>query len=411
MRRLPSFVLALLALAAVSLTPALADKRVALVIGNAAYVRVGKLDNPVIDARSVRDALSRLGFTIIYGENLDKSAMERRVADFAGTVGDADVAIVYYAGHGSTFGDIPYVVPIDAEYEKLERIPYELIQVETLVGELRRAKGVRIAILDACRDNEREIELKRTTTRGGSPTRGLARVKNAEGLIVAYATQYLTTAADGIRGSNSPFTGSLVRHLPTPGLDVKAMFFKVAQDVIQKSNGGQRPEISFSLYDDFVLVSVAPTPPALPVPLPPPSPAADEIAWGFLKQTTDIASLRRFITEFPSSVHTGEAEARIATLEREVAEAQRKAEEERKKLAVVAPAVPPAPPPPPVRPAVGVFPGVTPLPPRSARSSPRTPSRNATPARRWWWCRRARSPWARRRARRSATQTKARSTG
>jgi len=259
--RLAAFSLIVALLAVIASSPAHADKRVALVIGNGAYKFAPKLENPRVDARAMRDALSKLGFTVVYGEDLDKSSLEKRIGDFALAVRDADIAIAYFAGHGATFGDIPYIVPVDAQFEATEKIPYELVAVEALVGELRRAKGVRIAILDACRDNEMEAQLKRQDAeargalrRGLAPTRGLAKVQNADGLIVAYATQYLTTALEGQAGGNSPFTGSLVHLIGTPNLDVKAMLFKVAQDVIAKTHGEQRPEISVSLFDEYALV-------------------------------------------------------------------------------------------------------------------------------------------------------------
>ena len=231
-------------------------RRVALVIGNSSYRHVGALSNPVVDSRSMRDVLVNLKFQVVYGEDLDKSAMEQRIGEFATLVRDADVALVYFAGHGSTFGDIPYVVPVDARYRSLEQVPYELVQIEMLVGELRRAKGIRIAILDACRDNEAEADLKRREVqkRGGVLSRGLGKLANVEGLIVAYATQHLTTADDGVPGRNSPFTASLVANIATPGLDVTAMFRKVGREVLDKTRGRQRPEISISLYDDYVLV-------------------------------------------------------------------------------------------------------------------------------------------------------------
>jgi tetratricopeptide (TPR) repeat protein len=231
-----------------------AEKRVALVVGNAAYRHADKLDNPVNDAQAVREALEKLGFDVIYGENLDLKGLGRAIGQFAGRVEDADVAIVYFAGHGATFGDTPYVVPVDAEFSNLGEVPYELIAVETLIGELRRAKGVRIAILDACRDNAAERSLKRAR---GEGTRGLGPVKDPDGLILAYATQYLSTAADGGNG-HSPFTAALLHNIATPGLDVKDVFFNVGHDVVTATAGRQRPEISVSIYERYALV---PTPP------------------------------------------------------------------------------------------------------------------------------------------------------
>ena len=124
-----------------------------------------------------------------------------------------------------------------------------MVPVETLIGELRLAKGVRIAILDACRDNAAERELKRAVARGGEISRGLAPVKNPEGLIIAYATQYLSTAADGDPNGNSPFTGALVDAIVTPGLDVKDVFYKTAREVIAQTHGQHRPELSVSFYE------------------------------------------------------------------------------------------------------------------------------------------------------------------
>src|SRR5262249_40409301 len=238
-----------------------AAKRAALVIGNGDYRHADKLSNPVIDSRRMRDTLTRMGFeVIIYGEDLAKKQLEEKIGLFAEAAQDADVALVYFAGHGATFGDIPYVVPIDAPFSSLARVPYELVQVETLIGELRRAKGLRIAILDACRDNKAEQNLKRVATRGGDATRGLGRVKMPDGLILAYATQYLQTAADGALNQSSPFTGALLNHIATPGLDVKEMFFKVGSEVIAKTGGQQRPEISVSFYDSYALVPAAAIP-------------------------------------------------------------------------------------------------------------------------------------------------------
>src|SRR5262249_51910878 len=100
-----------------------ADKRVALVVGNGAYRHADKLDNPVNDARGMRDALNKLGFDVVYGEDLDQRGPRRVIGQFANSVVFADVAMVYFAGHGATFGDTPYVVPVDAEFASLGEVP------------------------------------------------------------------------------------------------------------------------------------------------------------------------------------------------------------------------------------------------------------------------------------------------
>jgi formylglycine-generating enzyme required for sulfatase activity/uncharacterized caspase-like protein len=254
-----------------------AEKRVALVVGNAAYRHADALANPVNDARGVRDALKQLGFDVTYGEDLDQTGLRQAIGQFADTVSGAAVAIVYFAGHGATFGDTPYVVPVDAKFSSLEQVPYDLVSVETLIGELRRAEGVRIAILDACRDNAAERELKRqaATMRGGDDkTRGLGPIRSPSGLIIAYATQYLSTAADNVEGANagglfswsnssprhSPFTAALLNNIATPGLDVTDMLRKVGREVDAATRGRQRPEISISMYEQYALVPTAATP-------------------------------------------------------------------------------------------------------------------------------------------------------
>ncbi len=258
-----------------ALAPAHAEKRVALVVGNAAYRHADRLANPVNDARGMRDALTALKFDVVYGEDLDLKALRQKIGQFAGRVDGADVALVYFAGHGATFGDTPYVVPVDAEFSSLDAVPYELVAMEMLIGELRRAKGVRIVILDACRDNGTEAELKRH--RGGAVTRGLAPMKNPSGLIIAYATQYMSTAADDAGGGrlfsggsssprHSPFTAALLNNIATPDLDVKEMFFKVGSEVDAATGGKQQPEISISMYGRYMLAPGADDPGAATVP-------------------------------------------------------------------------------------------------------------------------------------------------
>ena len=153
------------------------------------------------------------------------------------------------AGHSIVVGDRELalrIVPSGVMHPHVELFVGggTVVNLETLIGELRQAKGVRIAILDACRDNSAEQELKRQASRGGPVMRGLAPMKNPGGLIIAYATQYLSTAADSAgSGGNSPFTAALLGNIATPGLDVKDMFFKVGRDVVNATGGKQRPEM------------------------------------------------------------------------------------------------------------------------------------------------------------------------
>jgi formylglycine-generating enzyme required for sulfatase activity len=276
-----------------ALAPAHAEKRVALVIGNGAYVHADKLANPVNDARGMRDALTALRFDVTYGEDLDLKGLRRMIGRFAGQVDGADVALVYFAGHGATFGDAPYVIPVDAEFARLDEMHAELVTVEELIGDLRRAKSIRIAILDACRDNAAEQTLKKS--RGGAPSRGLAPPKNPSGMIIAYATQHGATAADSAGSVNSPFTAALLRNIAKPGLDVKDMFFKVGSEVGAATGGRQRPEISISMYEPYALMAAV-KPDAGPSDRAAVSDA--ERTWGIVQNTTSVAVLDDYISRF-----------------------------------------------------------------------------------------------------------------
>jgi formylglycine-generating enzyme required for sulfatase activity len=296
------------------LAPAHAEKRVALVVGNGAYVHADRLANPVNDARGMRDALAALKFDVIYGTDLDGKALRKTISRFNDRVADADVALVYFAGHGATFGDVPYVVPVDAEFASLAEMPAELVAVEDLIGELRRAKTVRIAILDACRDNAAEQALKGARTLG-PPSRGLAPPKNPAGLIIAYATQHGATAADSAGSGNSPFTAAILHNIATPGLDVKEMFFKVGGDVAAVTGGRQRPEISISMYEQYALVPGAAVPP--PGPADGTAQAAVAQAWGAAKDSVSLEVIDAFLRQYGGVPVYGElARARRVELEK-----------------------------------------------------------------------------------------------
>lgn len=300
------------------------EKRVALVIGNAAYDRPGvpRLDVAVSDARAIGDLLTTLRFDVVAGYDLDLNGLVKAIGQFADRVGDADVALVYFAGHGATFLDTSYVVPVDAQFSSVTEVARELVPVETLIGDLRKAKGVRIAIIDACRDNGAEQELKRRASRGGDETRGLAAMTNTSDLIIAYAAQYGETASDDagpappvpVSARHSPFTAALLNNIPRPGVAVSEMLRGVGRDVTASTRGRQLPEISAATNDAYVLVPEAN--PGEAGGVRPHRPPADEFAWSLLQDTTDAGLLRRFIDQYPASPRRRDAQERLAGLER-----------------------------------------------------------------------------------------------
>jgi formylglycine-generating enzyme required for sulfatase activity len=232
--------------------PAHAEKRVALVIGNAAYKNAATLQNPKNDAHEVSETLRRLGFETIVGLDLDEAGMNDKSIDFARAARDADVALVYYSGHAMQFGGVNYLMPTDAVLRD-EADLRRLIRVDEIVADLSKAKNLRILVLDACRVNPLAEELSRSieATRGPPVDRGLARIVASRGMIISYATQPGQTAADG-RGRNSPYTTAFLKNIEASE-EIGTVFRHMTADVYNETQGKQLPELSLSYIGDFYL--------------------------------------------------------------------------------------------------------------------------------------------------------------
>jgi uncharacterized caspase-like protein len=194
----------------------LADTRVALVIGNGAYRNVPRLTNPVNDAADVATALKAVGFETIVATDLDRSGMDETAIRFARAAQNADIALLYYSGHALQFGGVNYLAPIDTQLKDVADLR-RLVRLDDIVVDLQQAKNLRILVLDACRDNPFANELRRSlgSSRAVSLQRGLAKLDNAQGMIVAYATQAGQTAEDG-DGRNSPYTRAFLENIKAP---------------------------------------------------------------------------------------------------------------------------------------------------------------------------------------------------
>jgi hypothetical protein len=232
--------------------PTVLGKRVALVIGNSAYEHTPALLNPGNDAADVARSLEGLGFAVTLALDLSKRDMDRAFAAFARKVQDADAALFYYAGHAMQFDNVNYMMPVDAALEDEASLPYEMARLDDILADMNRSRGIRIAVLDACRNNPLETKLKQSMarTRGGVVTRGLAPIRRSEGLLVAFATQSGFVAEDG-DGRNSPFTAALLDQIGTPGLEVGLLFRRVTGAVRTATGGNQSPELLISLDGEF----------------------------------------------------------------------------------------------------------------------------------------------------------------
>jgi len=231
--------------------PAWAGNRVALVIGNSAYKNVASLPNPANDAAIVDSTLKGAGFdSVEIHLDIQLADMRRVLRDFADAARNADIAVVYYAGHGVEVDGSNYLIPTDAKLERDIDVYDEALSLDRVLAVIEPAKQLRLVILDACRDNPFVKTMKRTISRGIG--RGLAQVEPmSPNTLVAYSAKAGSTAQDG-DGSNSPFTIALSRHLTTPGLDVRRAFGFVRDDVLKTTNNKQEPFVYGSLGGDDV---------------------------------------------------------------------------------------------------------------------------------------------------------------
>lgn len=235
--------------------PAFADKRVALVIGNSAYEKVTRLENPANDAGLMAETLKAAGFdTVDMRRDLKIDDMRRALRQFIDTSRDADVAVVYYAGHGIEVDGTNYLVPVDAVLERDTDIYDEALSLDRVLVSVEPAKQLRLVMLDACRDNPFARSMKRTIA-ARSIGRGLAKIEpTSPNTLIAFASKAGSTASDG-DGQNSPFTAALARHVTKPGLDLRKAFGYVRDDVLKSTGNRQEPYVYGSHGgDDFSLV-------------------------------------------------------------------------------------------------------------------------------------------------------------
>jgi formylglycine-generating enzyme required for sulfatase activity len=234
---------------ALLLVPPAWAQRVALVIGNAAYTD-RPLRNPVNDAQLMQTTLRELGFHVQVATDVDRRGLLSALRDFEARARGADVALFYFAGHGAQVGGANYLIPVNAPIRSETDVPDEALDASSVLRRIEEGRArVGLVILDACRDNPFPGSAR-------SSTRGLARMGVPTGSIVAYATAPGSTAEDGT-GSNGTYTAALARYLKTPGLDIKEVFDRTAQEVEKETDGNQRPREEIGLRGRFVLNDAA----------------------------------------------------------------------------------------------------------------------------------------------------------
>ena len=238
-----------------------AADRVALVIGNSAYEHTSQLPNPVNDATAMRDALTRLGFDVVFRRDADEDAMEDALGAFEEMSAGADLAVVFYAGHGMEMNGANYLVPVDARLASAAAVGRETVALDDVLNTVADAR-TRIVILDACRNNPFTRSMRgavRASVRSG----GLAAVAAGAGSLVAYAAAAGDVADDG-EGRHSPFTEALLSRIEQPGVEVRIMLGNVGE-AVRARTGRQQPFVYSSLSGEHYLggVSVGPNPAAV----------------------------------------------------------------------------------------------------------------------------------------------------
>lgn len=310
-RKLAAF--ALSCCLAVSVSQADASTRSALVIGNGAYTTATELRNPPNDARAMATTLTAAGFKVSSGIDLDKSAMERVVTEFLKNLRGSDTALVFYAGHGLQVDGRNYLVPIDATLEDEVDVSFQALALDEIQAQMERSVDVSLIFLDACRDNPLARNLVRSMGKSRSTAvgQGLAETEGAVGALVAYATQPNNVALDG-EDLHSPFTEALLKHIATPGMEIRQVLTRVRKDVIDRTDGRQVPWDHSSLTND-VYIRLGTQKDRLVIDSDP-----EIVFWQSIASSSDLADFSAYLERFgEQGLYAEIARNRLATLDSE----------------------------------------------------------------------------------------------
>lgn len=324
-------ILSIVTLSLVAVAPLTAeaafDRKVALVVGNAAYQNAPALANPVTDAKAMAAAFERLGFETVTGYDLDKDALEATIRRFSRAARSADLTAFFYAGHGVAFDNRNFLVPVDAKFTDATALDFEAVSTDFVIKQMRYGNGVSLVFLDACRDNPLAGTLSRSL--GQSTRSALSRgltvmdVKNAgKGLAIAFATSPGEVAYDGA-AAHSPFAEALLNNIETEGKDITEVMSRVTGEVLKSTDERQRPWLNASLTGPVVLKPVPTLNLGNPLASGSAAPAASANApagmievekslFQFAQQTGRVSSYRAYLSAFPEGVFAGIARNEIA---------------------------------------------------------------------------------------------------
>src|SRR5262249_34579390 len=363
---------------------ALAERRVALVIGNSAYQNAPALPNPRRDAQSMAAKFKNVGFEVTTVTDVGNLPFKRALREFEEIAASADIVVVYYAGHGIEIGGTNYMIPVDAKLLSERDAKDEAIELDRFVEAVEDSKQLGLIILDACRDNPFLAKMKRPRTAAlRGITAGLSIVEPAgkaqRNTLIAYAAKAGSSAEDG-QAQHSPYATALLNNLFEPGLELRLALGRVRDEVLKTTGQRQEPYVAGSLGGEAIYLVPAPqlpravdsagartdydlvekigtkgaweiflvqhptgfyadlarqqlakfstVEPSRP-PVPPGPSTEEQRAWDRIKDSSNLAVFRDFINRYPSSALANTAQRHLQALERAAQEREEKARAER----------------------------------------------------------------------------------
>lgn len=230
-------------------------KNVALVIGNSLYTEsISKLENPANDARDIANTFAEQGYDVVVAFDLGQRELQSKLIDFRTKADAAEIAIVYYAGHGIEIEGQNYLVPVDARLSDQRSAALELININTVLDQISGASSLRMLVLDACRNNPFVSKMKQQGN-GRSVGRGLGRVTETQSeTLIAFAAAAGAVTPDGEPGGNSPFTAAFLKAMQGPAVDVRILLGKV-RDEMREIQLGSQPATYGSLGGSRIVIN------------------------------------------------------------------------------------------------------------------------------------------------------------
>lgn len=275
-------------------------RKVALVIGNSDYANTSRLANPVNDIKIIAASAKQAGFDdVTIAADLAVNDFQKAMRDFRAKADGAEVAMVYFAGHGIEAQGKNWLIPTDAQLKSDLDLPYEAINLDRLMESVSGAQ-IRMVVLDSCRNNPFGRSWRSGTR---AVVNGLAGVE-ADDVLVIFAAAPGQTAADGTAG-NSPFATSLAKRLPQPDLPVQLLGGAIRDDVLQATGGAQRPFVSASITGTPVYLvprAAASTPTASGD-----RTALEELLWKGATAENSVRAFSAYLAEFPSGKFSAQA--------------------------------------------------------------------------------------------------------